>query len=449
MYGNQWSTDGVVVARNGPSLVSYRFILKRSDDGKLFKCEAFDSEGESILESSVILEVFYIPKISFSPKQTLTVKENEQAQLICINDGNDQNATTIWKRQRTSTIVQNNCVLNFKNVKRTDAGLYTCIVDTKVGVYEDNARVIVLYAPTIDIEYFPSTKTMKCIPRGIPDSYMFKDWEHTTEYNDHLRFLATTKEGNNATLTIPQNVNKKDNNRERGIYICRASNNISSIDGTFAMQKYNLNLPGKPHFVSSTENTQYGIYLETTEIKIKFVSVPENTNYVVYKNGIKFTDYNESVLRNTKIIDTMYGKNVSVKGNILSLFVKLYTSEDFCWYKIAVKNVVGCSNYSIKLFSASLPGIPQILRAVPKQTEIAVLWNPGFHGGYHRWFIIEYRKVGDIYWSNQTTNSPNSTVIGGLQPVTIYLIRMFSRNRIHDSKRTEEILIQTGNVLMQ
>lgn len=86
---------------------------------------------------------------------------------------------------------------------------------------------------------------MKCIPSGVPDSYVFKDWEHTTEYNDHIRFLATTREGNNATLTTFQNVNNKDHHQERGIYICRASNNISSTDGTFAMQKYNLNLPGE------------------------------------------------------------------------------------------------------------------------------------------------------------------------------------------------------------
>lgn len=52
------SIDGAVVAINGPSLVSYRFTPQRSDNGKLFKCEAFNSELESILESSVLLVVF-------------------------------------------------------------------------------------------------------------------------------------------------------------------------------------------------------------------------------------------------------------------------------------------------------------------------------------------------------------------------------------------------------
>lgn len=83
------------------------------------------------------------------------------------------------------------------------------------------------------------------------------------------------------------------------------------------------------------------------------MSVPEYTSYVVYKNGTKFTNYIDSVYRNTKIIDTIYGKDVSVNGTIISLLIKLYTSEDFCSYSIEVKNAVGYTDYTIKLISAS------------------------------------------------------------------------------------------------
>lgn len=86
---------------------------------------------------------------------------------------------------------------------------------------------------------------MVCIPRGVPDSYIFKDWEHTTEYNDQIRFLPITKEGNNAILTIPKHETGKDDHRYRGIYICRVSNNISASDGMFVMRKYNLELNGE------------------------------------------------------------------------------------------------------------------------------------------------------------------------------------------------------------
>ncbi|CAC5390334.1 unnamed protein product [Mytilus coruscus] len=417
-------------------LLIHRF--SQDNSGK-FRC----TDGVDKKEFNLIIK--NIPKISFLPRQTLNVKEGEEAKLICINDGNDPNATTVWKRPGTKTNISNNDELNLKNVNRTDAGLYTCRVDTKSGVYKDNAKVVVQYAPTIDIRYFPSERKIVCIPSGVPDSYVFKDWEHTTEYNDHVRFLATTKEGNTATLSIPQSVVGKYHQRERGIYICRASNNISSTDGVFVRQKYNLNLTGTPYFVSSTENTQYGVYLKTAENKIKFVSVPEYNSYNVYKNGTKFADYTSSVHRNMKLTDNINGKNVSVKGSIISLQITIDTLDDFNSYKIVVKNADGCSNHTIELVSASAPFMPKILQTGAKQTQIFVLWIPGFNGGYPQWFIIEYKEIEDIYWNNQTTNSSNSTVIGGLQPETKYLIRMFSRNMIDDSNKTEEIIIQTAD----
>ncbi|VDI41440.1 Hypothetical predicted protein [Mytilus galloprovincialis] len=410
-----WSTDGAVVEINQSSSVRYRLIPQRPDNGKLFKCEAFNSEGKKVLESSVQLEVFYIPRITFRPNQTLTVKEGEDTQLMCRNDGNDPDATTVWKRLHKNTIIIQNDELNFKSINRTDAGIYTCRVDTKAGVYEDNATVVVQYAPTIDIQYSPNERQMKCIPNGLPDRYMFKNWEHTTEYNDHIRFLPTRKDGNTATLTFPTNVTEKNHHEDRGT----------------------------PYFVSSTENTQYGVYLKTAKIEIKFVSVPEYTSYEVLKNGSRFTNFTEFDYRNTNVTDNIYGKNVSVKGSILSLQIQIDTPEYFTSYEIVVKNVFGSSNHAIKLVSASAPFTPKIVRTDAKQTQIYVLWAPRFDGGYPQWFIIEYKEMGDIYWNNQTINASNSTFIGGLQPATNYLIQMFARNMIDDSNRTEEISVQT------
>lgn len=92
--------------------------------------------------------------------------------------------------------------------------------------------------------------------------------------------------------------------------------------------------------------------------------------------------------------------------------------------------------------------MPKIIRTVAQQTQFSVLWKPGFDGDVLQRFIVEYTKIGDIHWNYQTTGSSNFIIIGGLQPATKYLIRMFSRNLFGDSNRTEEILIQTGNVVM-
>lgn len=71
------------------------------------------------------------------------MKEGEEAQLICTNDGNDQDATTVWKRRGSKSNISKNGVLNLKNANRTDAGIYTCMIDTQIGVYENNAKIVV------------------------------------------------------------------------------------------------------------------------------------------------------------------------------------------------------------------------------------------------------------------------------------------------------------------
>lgn len=91
----------------------------------------------------VVIIPIDIPKIFFRPNQTLTVKEGEDTQLMCRNDGNDPDATTVWKRLNKTTIITQNDELNFKSINRTDTGIYTCRVDTKAGVYEGNATVVV------------------------------------------------------------------------------------------------------------------------------------------------------------------------------------------------------------------------------------------------------------------------------------------------------------------
>lgn len=91
----------------------------------------------------VVIVLSDIPKITFRPKQTLTVNEGADAQLICINDGNVPNTTTVWKSQDKSTVITQNDKLKFIRIQRTDAGLYTCRVESKAGVYEDNAKIVV------------------------------------------------------------------------------------------------------------------------------------------------------------------------------------------------------------------------------------------------------------------------------------------------------------------
>lgn len=83
------------------------------------------------------------------------------------------------------------------------------------------------------------------------------------------------------------------------------------------------------------------------------MSVPEYNNYDVYKNGTKYADYTPTVYRNLKLTDNIYGQNVSVKGSVIYIQLKIDTLDDFSVYKIVVTNAIGPSDHTIKLVSAS------------------------------------------------------------------------------------------------
>lgn len=78
---------------------------------------------------------------------------------------------------------------------------------------------------------------------------------------------------------------------------------------------------------------------------------------------------------------------------------------------------------------------------------VRVEWVRNFNGGYEQCFFIEYSD--GIGWKsvqsfNSTTDDTISWTIPNLQSNNIYMFRMFSRNRIGESNRTEEIAVRIG-----
>lgn len=89
---------------------------------------------------------------------------------------------------------------------------------------------VVLDAPEVTIQ-FPTTikdygvRKLKCNPSGVPKMYTFYDWEHISDYGDHIRFMTGSKDG---ILQFPP---KKYPYQDNGFYTCTASNGIPNTNG--------------------------------------------------------------------------------------------------------------------------------------------------------------------------------------------------------------------------
>lgn len=84
-------------------------------------------------------------------------------------------------------------------------------------------------SPDVKIQYqiLKQTITMDCVADGNPDNYTFYEWEHKSEFNELIRRIHGTPEGQ---LIINKAQNSKEN-EDDGIYVCTVSNGIPNIKG--------------------------------------------------------------------------------------------------------------------------------------------------------------------------------------------------------------------------
>lgn len=69
---------------------------------------------------------------------------------------------------------------------------------------------------------------LSCYGNGIPDNNTFYEWEHTSDYGDHVRFLNGSTNG---SLLLPNSNGNKIEYQNNGYYKCTVSNGIPNIYG--------------------------------------------------------------------------------------------------------------------------------------------------------------------------------------------------------------------------
>ncbi|CAC5368483.1 DSCAML1 [Mytilus coruscus] len=271
-------------------------------------------------------------------------------------------------------------------------------------------------------------RQLNCLANGVPDQYIFTQWEHRSEYSDLIRYLP---ENGTGKLILPNNKGETDRHHDRGFYICQASNNVS--------------LNGKPYFVTSNNNTQYGIKGQVVNLTVDFVSFPEIKNISVI--GGDMVHYNDNyTLETMSVMDKVYNKTVFVSGRRLVISMNIRNENDFRSYTIKMRNQFGSASFNISLRSASCPETPEIMKIMPEESKVIVQWRARFHGGFPQSFFIQYRRRDVQYWNTIPVSDPKIHIdyIDGLTPGTEYFIRIYSKNIKGESNFTDVILIKTG-----
>lgn len=87
---------------------------------------------------------------------------------------------------------------------------------------------------------------LKCNAYGNPDHYIFSEWEHRTEYGDHIRFLNDSGSG---YIELKSTSREAVRLHDQGIYICSVSNGIIYDGKITQVATFTLEQKGITHLI--------------------------------------------------------------------------------------------------------------------------------------------------------------------------------------------------------
>ncbi|CAC5399800.1 unnamed protein product [Mytilus coruscus] len=345
-----------------------------------------------------------------------------------------------WRKKSdvTNDVISASSTLHINVMTRKDTGVYLCQVINSVGTGEKDIRIVVLYPPDLYIQYENYTqeeeeRVLTCNANGVPEKYLFYEWEHKSDHGNHIRFLIGSQDG---VLHLPTYNIKQMRYQDNGYYKCTVTNGITD---------------SPPIFVADNSKEIFGEYQKAVSMHVNVYSNPKYTildivdhsgHYITAGKHIKI------IKGYTSTTDMFHGTRIHLKGYKVTVNIERLTDEYLQDYTFRVKNEFGRSRHSITVRRASTPDIPLNVTTTLVRNDVRVEWVRNFNGGYRQCFFIEYRH--EIGWKrvqsfNCTTEDIISWTIPNLHSNNIYMFRMFSRNRIGDSNRTEEIAVKIGS----
>lgn len=110
---------------------------------------------------------------------------------------------------------------------------------------------------------------------------------------------------------------------------------------------------GKPYFVTSNNEIQYGIIHQIAVLTADIVTFENLLDAALFSDQMKILNYSSINQSSVIVKDTMYGNNIKVHGTRVMFQLFIQTADDFGQYTAVVNNSKGSSIYVISLKSAS------------------------------------------------------------------------------------------------
>ncbi|CAC5368468.1 DSCAML1 [Mytilus coruscus] len=155
----------------------------------------------------------------------------------------------------------------YKILSRNDSGNYTCIAEYEGQIVTKVITLSVSYIPSVTFEFQNYTEIdqyryLQCNANGYPRNYTYKQWEHKSFFDEHIRFLSGNATG---YLRLPTQT-KQFRYQDNGVYVCSVSNGVPDNSGQL-FQKSRAYLTSKEN-INQTISTEARIVDEIRNIAL-------------------------------------------------------------------------------------------------------------------------------------------------------------------------------------
>ncbi|XP_052805720.1 hemicentin-1-like isoform X2 [Mya arenaria] len=395
------------------------------------------------------LEVLMPPMVN--PLTNVVVLERGNVSVVCqVTDGVPNKTEFKWEKMSDMTPISMEQTLSIDNIDRKQGGNYTCTAsnlmrptgcNATVGNSSNTVNIDVQYEAEVtnftvsnfnhgqNIEVDENTQVIfYCQVQSNPLSNisMLKETQD----------LKTASHTNDLEFTISKSVCE-----DEGTYHCTTQYAHNTEADIRSLTLFVRCAPRASSLASRNQSITRSTGVPAV-FTLKLVAFPRpRVADIIWEKNV--SDRNTWVIvRNDTDIDIL----ISEDGLQTQLSFSSVKEDDFGYYRVHVNNELGNYTESFRLQAQEHPHSPSSLQHFQKATvdTIHIEWTPGFDGGLPQTFYIEYREVGASVWREERgiAGQINYTIVG-LNPATMYEIRVYSTNDIGRSNASEAITAST------
>ncbi|CAG2229364.1 unnamed protein product [Mytilus edulis] len=236
-----WSKEGLTVSNGSSDTLTYQLTPTRFDHMQNITCYINSDLLKSPLSQTVYLDIQYRPQLKIIRSKNKPIIEGESLKLCCFSTSNPPAHCMAWYQNNYKVYSWNHnpsskfeglnteiCLRIIQHIENS-TGNYVCFAENTIA--KSNSRN---NPPDVKVTYKISEQriSLHCIPNGKPENYTFYDWQHKSEFNEHIRYIHGTREGK----LIIQTHQSKTTNEVDGIYVCNVSNGVPNLDGNVSQE---------------------------------------------------------------------------------------------------------------------------------------------------------------------------------------------------------------------